>query len=118
MDKPVLYPNYQIDSDNIILNRVDFKTIYEVYKLLSDKYLILFLDVHESFIRIMDKNARKIIIGKKTFNYIIIEYSVKFSNRGEKIMKPTGFAAVGGMFDLKKTLLKDVIEPLRNPKKI
>lgn len=119
MDKPVLYPNYQIDSDNIILNRVDFKTIYEVYKLLSDKYLILFLDVHESFIRIMDKNARKIIIGKKTFNYIIIdEYSqVKFSNRLEKIMKPTGFAAVGGMFDLKKTLLKDVIEPLRNPKK-
>ncbi len=119
MNKPVLYPNYQIDSDKIILNRVDFQTIYEVYKLLSDKYLILFLDVHESFIRIMDKNARKIIIGKKTFNYIIIdEYSqLKFSNRLEKIMKPTGFAAVGGMFDLKKTLLKDVIEPLRNPKK-
>ena len=119
MNKPVLYPNYQIDSDKIILNRVDFQTIYEVYKLLSDKYLILFLDVHESFIRIMDKNARKIIIGKKTFNYIIIdEYSqLKFSNRLEKIMKPTGFAAVGGMFDLKKTLLKDVIEQLRNPKK-
>lgn len=119
MNKPVLYPNYKIDSDNTILNRVDFQTIYEVYKLLSEKYLILFLDVHESFVRIMDINARTIVVGKKTFNYIIIDKYSKgeFSNKLKKIMKPTGFAAVGGMFDLKKTLLKDVIEPLRNPQK-
>jgi len=119
MNKPVLYPNYQIDSDNTTLNRVDFQTIYEVYKLLSDKYLILFLDFHESFVKIIDTYARKIVVGEKTFNYIIIDkYSqVKFSNKIKKIMKPTGFAAVGGMIDLKKTLLKDVIEPLRNPKK-
>lgn len=119
MRKPVLYPNYQVDKDIIILNRVDFQKFYEVYSLFSKKFLILFLGVHESFVRLIDKNSRKMLVGKKNYDYIIIDkYSqIQFSKKLEKIMNPTGFEAVGGMFDLKKTLIKDVIEPLRKPEK-
>lgn len=119
MIKPVLYPNYKLNNGEIILNRIDSLEKYEVYSLKSNKFLVLFLDVLESIIDSLNRDSKTIIVGNREYKYIILDkYSkVKFSKELDKVTNPKGFDAVAGMFKLKKTLIKDVIEPLKNPEK-
>lgn len=119
MIKPLLYSNYKLDDNKNIINRIDHQEAYEVYSLTSDDFLIVFFDVEESLINSFGKDIVEINIGEKIFKSIIVEkYSrIRFLKKIDKILNPTGFSAVAGMKELKEKLIKDVIEPLKNPTK-
>jgi len=117
--KPLLYTNFKINDDEIIINRIDYQKEYEVYETISNKFVILFLDLDLSIINLLSKQIFDILIGNKKIYYIIVNsYShIKFNRKIQDILNPRGFNAVGGMFELKNKLKKEVIEPLKNPSK-
>ncbi len=114
--KPLLPNNYQINNQNVINCRIAKKSLVEIYKLVNEEYLILFLD---SGIKILPNKKVKYdifefkISNKNYFAFISnINYENDINTLVEDLTKIKGFDAVAGMAELKQQLLADVIYPL------
>lgn len=119
--KPILYNGYKIKDDLTILKRIEKEFFTEVYKLSDERYLYLFLKLKPNEIidrRNKYEHIRIEHLNKELAGIIVNKHSSKIlSNVIDDLTTIRGFDAIGGMADLKKTLINEVINPLSNPDK-
>ena len=114
--KPLLPNEYKINDNVIVAFRLIKQFNVEIYKLINEQYLILFLDMDIKILKNKKDqfNIFEIKFGNKFYNAFVSEnsYEEKINNLTQEITEMKGFDAVAGMDDLKRQLLADVIYPL------
>lgn len=119
LSKPILFNGYRIPNGSLVAKRVDKVFFTEVYLLLDNQYLYLFLNLKPGEIKSRKADILKIEAnGKEYFGILSPSYSVEsVTALLEGLTELRGFDAVAGMGELKELLNEDVIKPLQHPEK-
>jgi transitional endoplasmic reticulum ATPase len=119
--KPLLHGGFVVASGVSVVRRVECIFFTEVYELSNSAYLYVFVKVRPEDVAGREEKygLRRIIVAGRTYlSLIVSEHSrEKVFGLAESISSVRGFDAVAGMRELKKRLINDVINPLRNPEK-
>jgi SpoVK/Ycf46/Vps4 family AAA+-type ATPase len=121
LEKPILHNGFKIKEGLIVENRIERIFFTEVYKLSDDSYLYLFLDINPNDVINRKEKYNIIHIKNKDVTYLGVitdSYSkIQVSNIKEELIRTKGFECIAGMDSLKKLLVADVINPLRQTEK-
>lgn len=119
--KPLLYNGFKIRDDLTIKNRIERIFFTDVYELSDGKYFYLFVDLNPN--DVIDRSEKYDIfrIKNESESYIGVIVDTHSKNQvfdiKEDLLAAKGLECVAGMQELKNLLIKDVINPLRNPEK-
>jgi len=119
--KPILYNGFKLRENILVKNRIERIFFTEIYLLSNDKYLYLFMNINPNEIINRGEKYELITIdheGKKYLGVIVENHShKKIISIVDDLTKRTGFDCIAGMHELKKLLIAEVINPLKNPEK-
>lgn len=118
--KPILFSGFVVRDDYLeVKNRVEKMLFTEIYELSDGSYLYLFLNINpnEALDRRNKYDIIRIKIGSENYIGVIVkDYSKEQLIRiRDDLISAKGFECIAGMDNLKRQLIADVINPLRNP---
>ena len=120
--KPILYNGFKLKKNLTIVNRIERFFFTDIYELSDGTYFYLFLKLN--LIDVIDRSDKyeilKVESENKFYLGIISKSRIEHSELPaiqEKLVSKRGFECVAGMDELKQLLIRDVINPLRNPEK-
>ncbi|MAG78740.1 hypothetical protein CL616_05240 [archaeon] len=120
--KPILYNGFKLKKNLTISKRLERFFFTDIYELSNGTYFYLFLKLNLN--DVVDRSDKYEILKVESENILYLGIVSKFriSNSElpsiqEKLVSKRGFECVAGMDDLKQLLIRDVINPLKNPEK-
>jgi transitional endoplasmic reticulum ATPase len=119
--KPILYAGFKLKDDISVIARLEKVFFTEIYSLSDGRFFYLFTSVKPG--EIIDRKDRHELVkvsisGAEYIGVIDKEHSQeKIVKIIDELTVLKGFDSVAGMKDLKNLLLREVIDPLRNPEK-
>jgi transitional endoplasmic reticulum ATPase len=119
--KPTLYPGFKIRGDIEVVARTDKVYFTEIYSLSNKQFFYLFLSVKPN--EVVDQKDKIDLIKISISNTDYIGALVANHTQGQlvkivdELTNLRGFDCIAGMHELKKTLIAEVINPLRDPER-
>jgi len=117
--KPIFYNGFKIREGVTIKDRIERLYFTDIYELSDGSYLYLFLKLDPNEIVDRSKKYDVIRLNNESKEYlgVIVKYHQKnqISDIQDDLKSARGFECVAGMVDLKRLLITDVINPLKNP---
>lgn len=119
--RPILYPGFKIKGDITVVTRIEKVYFTEIYSLSNGQFFYLFLSVKPN--EVVDQKDRIELVklsvsGTDYIGAIVDEYSQgQLIKIVDELTNLRGFDCIAGMRELKQTLTKEVINPLRDPER-
>jgi len=119
--KPVLFNGFTIRNGLTVESRIEKVFFTEIYELSNGSYLYLFLNLNPN--EVVDRREKYDIVRIKneSENYIGVIVKERSNEQlvaiRDDLVSAKGFECIAGMESLKRQLIEDVINPLRDPER-
>lgn len=121
LTKPILYPGFKIRNEITVQSRIKKVYFTEVYSLSNGKIFYLFLSVKPN--EVLDQKGKIDLVkisneGSDYIGAIVDTYTqIQLIKIVDELTNLRGFDCIAGMHELKKILIAEVINPLRDPER-
>ena len=119
--KPTLFNGFRVREGLTVKSRIEKVFFTDVYELSDGSYLYLFLDLKPSDVINHEKgyDISHIDVENEDYLGVIVKNHSKaqVSEIKEALTKAKGFECIAGMASVKKLLIENVVNPLRDPER-